>query len=77
LSDLNATRPVIPGRELSRADSGKKNAALLAIAEQLASQADYLAAENTKDFEPPRRIQALPDFKHNAAASTVTLGRDS
>jgi gamma-glutamyl phosphate reductase len=21
--------------------------------------------------------QALPDFKHNAAASTVTLGRDS
>jgi glutamate-5-semialdehyde dehydrogenase len=39
------------GRELSRADSGKKNAALLAIAEQLASQADYLAAENTKDLQ--------------------------
>ena len=26
---------------------------------------------------PPRRIQALPDFRHSAAASTVTLGRDS
>ena len=26
---------------------------------------------------PPRRMQALPDFKQRAAASTVTLGRDS
>ena len=39
------------GRELSRADSGKKNAALLAIAEQLASQTGYLAAENAKDLQ--------------------------
>ena len=27
--------------------------------------------------EPPRRMQALPDFRHSAAASAVTLGRDS
>ena len=38
------------GREVSRADAGKKNAALLAIAEQLASQTTFLAAENTKDL---------------------------
>jgi len=41
----------IAGRELSRADSGKKNAALLAIAGQLASQADYLVKENAKDLQ--------------------------
>ena len=39
------------GREISRADSGIKNAALLAIAEQLASQPNYLAAENAKDLQ--------------------------
>lgn len=38
------------GRELSRADSGKKNAALLAIAEQLADATDYLTKENAKDL---------------------------
>jgi glutamate-5-semialdehyde dehydrogenase len=38
------------GREVSRADSGKKNAALLAIAEQLALQTEFLAAENAKDL---------------------------
>ncbi len=38
------------GREVSRAESGKKNAALLAIAEQLALQTDFLAAENAKDL---------------------------
>ena len=27
--------------------------------------------------EPPRRIVALPDLRHSAAASTVTFGRDS
>ena len=27
--------------------------------------------------EPPRRIAALPDFRHNAAASAVTFGRAS
>ena len=26
---------------------------------------------------PPRRTQALPAFRHRAAASEVTLGRDS
>jgi hypothetical protein len=26
---------------------------------------------------PPRRIAALPDFRHSAAASAVTLGRAS
>jgi hypothetical protein len=25
--------------------------------------------------EPPRRITALPDFKHSAPASAVTFGR--
>ena len=39
------------GREISRADSGKKNSALLAIAEQLASQTGYLIAENAKDLQ--------------------------
>ena len=41
----------VAGREVSRADSGKKNAALLAIAEQLAGQTAFLAAENTKDLQ--------------------------
>ncbi len=27
--------------------------------------------------EPPRKMVALPDFRHSAAASMVTLGRDS
>ena len=27
--------------------------------------------------EPPRRMVALPDFRHSPAASAVTLGRDS
>ena len=40
----------VAGRGLSRADSGKKNAALLAIAEQLADATDYLAEENAKDL---------------------------
>ncbi|GAW86262.1 glutamate-5-semialdehyde dehydrogenase [Bathymodiolus platifrons methanotrophic gill symbiont] len=39
------------GRELSRADSGKKNAALLAIAEHLAEQTVYLVEENAKDLQ--------------------------
>ena len=30
-----------------------------------------------KASEPPRKKQALPDFRHKAAISTVTLGRDS
>ena len=29
------------------------------------------------DSEPPRRMQALPDLTHSAAASAVTFGRDS
>ncbi len=41
----------IAGRTLSRAESGQKNAALLAIAEQLATQTDFLAVENTKDLQ--------------------------
>ncbi len=40
----------VAGREVSRADSGRKNAALLAIAEQLDLQTDFLAAENAKDL---------------------------
>ncbi|MGF6876584.1 hypothetical protein OKW35_006063 [Paraburkholderia sp. MM5477-R1] len=27
--------------------------------------------------EPPRKMAALPDFRHSAAASIVTFGRDS
>ncbi len=41
----------VAGREVSRADSGKKNAALLAIAEQLANQTAFLTAENAKDLQ--------------------------
>ena len=44
----------VAGREVSRAESGKKNAALLAIAEQLASQSAYLAEENVKDLQAGR-----------------------
>jgi len=39
------------GREVSRAESGQKNAALLAIADQLSSQTSYLAEENAKDLQ--------------------------
>lgn len=38
------------GREMSRADSGKKNLALLKIAEALAKNKDELVAENQKDL---------------------------
>ena len=41
----------VAGRAVSRADSGKKNAALFAIAEQLASQTAFLAEENAKDLQ--------------------------
>ena len=42
--------------------------------------ADRAAASSRLDSSaslPPRRMTALPDFRHSAAASTVTLGRDS
>ena len=32
-------------------------------------------AEECADSDPPRRIAALPDFRHSAPASAVTLGR--
>jgi len=38
------------GREVSRAESGLKNTALLKIAEQLAEQGQFLAEENAKDL---------------------------
>ncbi len=38
------------GREMSKADSGKKNLALLKIAEALADSKDVLTAENKKDL---------------------------
>ncbi|MCK5354587.1 MAG: glutamate-5-semialdehyde dehydrogenase, partial [Methyloprofundus sp.] len=41
----------VAGREVSRAESGQKNAALLAIAQQLSSQTAYLAEENAKDLQ--------------------------
>lgn len=40
----------VAGRAVSKADSGLKNAALLAIADELASQTDFLAQENAKDL---------------------------
>jgi len=40
----------VAGREVSRAESGLKNTALLKIAEQLAEQSQFLAEENAKDL---------------------------
>ncbi len=40
-------------------------------------RAATMAREEWKPSEPPRRITALPDFRHRPAASAVTLGRDS
>jgi len=42
------------GREISRTDSGKKNAALLAIAEVIGNSRDRLIAENSKDLDAGR-----------------------
>jgi len=42
------------GREISRTDSGKKNRALLAIAEAVENNRDSLIAENRKDLEAGR-----------------------
>ena len=39
------------GREISRAESGKKNQALLNIADEIANSKDLLAAENQKDLQ--------------------------
>ena len=39
------------GREISRTESGKKNRALLAIAEAIENNQDWLIAENQKDLE--------------------------
>jgi hypothetical protein len=36
-----------------------------------------IAAFERTDSAPPRRMQALPLLMHSAAASAVTLGRDS
>ena len=33
------------------------------------------ARSSARPSEPPRRITALPDFRHSAPASAVTLGR--
>jgi len=43
------------GRAISRADSGKKNLALLNIAEALAKNHDWLVSENGKDLEAGRQ----------------------
>ena len=40
----------LAGREISRADSLKKNQALLAIADEIAQHRDFLVAENQKDL---------------------------
>jgi len=40
----------VAGREVSRAESGMKNTALLKIAEQLAEQSQFLTEENAKDL---------------------------
>jgi len=36
-----------------------------------------MARLEASDSEPPRRMLALPDLMHSAAASAVTFGRDS
>ncbi len=43
------------GRAISRADTGKKNLALLKIAEALADNQDQLVSENRKDLEAGRK----------------------
>lgn len=43
------------GRAISRAESGKKNHALLKIAEALAANQDWLVSENRKDLEAGRK----------------------
>ena len=35
----------------------------------------WIAALERRLSEPPRRITGLPDFRHSAPASAVTLGR--
>ena len=42
---------------------------------QPATKAAWIARLLCDRFDPPRRITALPDPKHKAAASAVTLGR--
>jgi hypothetical protein len=37
----------------------------------------WIAAEEWKLSDPPRRITALPALRHKLPASAVTLGRDS
>ncbi|NOT13902.1 MAG: glutamate-5-semialdehyde dehydrogenase [Methylococcaceae bacterium] len=44
----------IAGREISRTDTGNKNRALLAIAEAIEKNQDWLIAENCKDLENGR-----------------------
>ncbi len=41
----------------------------------LACRQAWMAALDRALSEPPRRITALPDFRHSAPASAVTLGR--
>ena len=48
------------GRAISRADSGKKNLALLKIAEALADNQDQLVSENRKDLEAGRKNDLDP-----------------
>ena len=51
------------GREMSRADSAKKNLALLKIADALAKNKDELVAENQKDlgaFRADLRYKSQP-----------------
>ena len=42
-----------------------------------AASTRWMARFERSDSLPPRRIEALPLFRHRAATSLVTLGRDS
>ena len=66
LRDLAAARGLRVGSAPDTFLGGSHQAARAAIAALL-----WIASE------PPRRIAALPDLRHNPAASAVTLGRDS
>ena len=38
---------------------------------------ETIALDVLNDSDPPRKITALPDFKHKPPASAVTFGLDS